>query len=60
MSPVRPPKPKRLWEEVQALTIYTQEVQADQILPIGRIGNPEYVDHPKDHSLLGLRLPGYV
>ena len=53
MSPVRPSKPKRLWEKVQALTIYTQEVQADQILPIGRIGNPESVDHPKDHSLLG-------
>ena len=32
---------------------YTQEVQVDQTLPIGRIGNPESMDHPKDHSLFG-------
>ena len=29
----------------------TQEVQADQTLPIGRIGNPESMDHPKDQPL---------
>ena len=23
------------------------------------VGNPESMDHPKDHSLFGLGLPGY-
>ena len=40
--------------------LYTQEVPVDQTLPIGRIGNPELMDHPKDHSLFGLGLPGYI
>ena len=31
--------------------LYTQEVQLDQTLPIGRIGNPESMDHPKDQPL---------
>ena len=39
---------------------FTQEVQVDQILPLGRIGNPESMDHPKDHSLFGLGLPGFI
>ena len=30
---------------------YAQEVQVNQTLPIG-IGNPEQMDHPKDHSIL--------
>ncbi len=29
-------------------------------LPIGRIGNPCSMDHPKDHSLFGLGLPGQI
>ena len=28
-----------------------QEVQVDQTLPMGRIGNPESMDHPKAQSL---------
>ena len=42
--------------------IYTQEVQIDQTncLPLGRIGNPCSVDHPKNHSLFGLGLPGFT
>ena len=38
-----------------------QEVQADQTLPIGRIGNPESMDHPKDQPLcLVLDFLGHV
>ena len=41
--------------------VFAQEVQVDQTLPIGRIGNPESMDHPKNHSsLFGLGLPGFV
>ena len=39
---------------------YIQEVQADLTLRIGRIGNPESMDHPKDQSLFGLGLSGYI
>ena len=42
------------------LTLVTQEVQVDQILPIGRIGNPESMDHPKDRYLFGLGPQGYL
>ena len=31
--------------------VNTQEVQVDQTLPIGRIGNPCSMDHPKDQPL---------
>ena len=46
--------------------IYTQKVQADHILPLGRIGNPESTDHPKDqpsNHFVGrsdFGLPGYT
>ena len=40
--------------------IYTPRKSKDQTLPIGRIGNPECMDHPKDHSLFGLGPPGYM
>ena len=43
-----------------AEVIYMQEVQADLTLRIGRIGNPESMDHPKDQSLFGLGLSGYI
>ena len=33
------------------LGIYSQEVQADQTLPLGRIGNPCSMDHPKNQPL---------
>ena len=40
--------------------LLTQEVQADQTLPIGTRESfiYLYMDHPKDHSLFGLGLPG--
>ena len=41
--------------------ILSQEVQADQTLPIGMIGNPESMDHPKDQPLcLVLDSQGYL
>ena len=40
--------------------IYTQEVQADQTLPIGRIGNPLPGSSWRPATLFGLGLPGYI
>ncbi len=39
---------------------YIPRKSKDQTLPIGRIGNPCSMDHPKDHSLFGLGLPVYI
>ena len=36
---------------------FTQDVQVDQTLPLGRNGNPQQMDHPK-FGLTGL--PGYM
>ena len=36
---------------LQEENVFAQEVQADQTLPIGRIGNPCSMDHPKDQPL---------
>ena len=41
------PEPKMFFKK----KIWPQEVQVDQTLPIGRIGNPELMDHPKDQPL---------
>ena len=44
-----------VWNILLNIYIYkTQKVQFDQTLPIGRIGNPFLMDHPKDNSLFCL------